>query len=150
MDKPRVGVGVLIRRGADVLLLRRQNVHGAGTWSTPGGHLDPGETPDACAVREVMEETGVEIESVRFLGVTNDVFDAEGRHYITVWMEADYRSGTASVRAVHEMSEVRWWPAEALPSNLFLSLRNLVDGRGYGVGPTGLNEAVSVPTEEAG
>jgi len=85
-------------------------------------------------VREVREETGVEIDNVRFLGVTNDVFEAEGRHYVTLWMEADYHSGTASVRAEHEMSETRWYPAEALPSELFLSLRNLTEGRAYGVG----------------
>ena len=138
VDEPRVGVGVLIRRGVDVLLIRRKNVHGAGTWSTPGGHLDAGEYPETCAVREVREETGVEVENVRFLGVTNDVFDAEGRHYITLWMEAEYLSGTASVRAEHEMSEVRWCPSETLPADLFLSLRNLVDGQGYGVDSTGL------------
>jgi 8-oxo-dGTP diphosphatase len=130
---PRVGVGVVVRRGAEVLLLRRRGAHGEGTWSTPGGHLEAGESPEACAVREVGEETGVEIDGVRFLGVTNDVFEAEGRHYITLWMEAEYRSGTASVLARHEMSDVRWYPALALPDNLFLSLRHLVDGRGYGV-----------------
>jgi 8-oxo-dGTP diphosphatase len=138
VDEPRVGVGVVIRRGADILLIRRKNVHGAGTWSTPGGHLEAGETPDRCAAREAREETGVEVENVRFLGVTNDVFEAEGRHYVTLWMEADYLSGTAAVRAAHEMSEVRWCPSEALPANLFLSLRNLVDGRSYGVEATGL------------
>ena len=139
MDEPRVGVGVVIRRGVDILLIRRQNVHGAGTWSTPGGHLDAGESPDACAAREVREETGIEVENIRFLGVTNDVFDAEERHYITLWMEAEYLSGTAFVGAAHEMSEVQWWPSEALPANLFLSLRNLVDGRSYGVASTGLD-----------
>ena len=138
VDEPRVGVGVVIRRGADILLVRRKNVHGAGTWSTPGGHLDQGEAPEICAVREVREETGVEVANVRFLGLTNDVFEAEGRHYITVWMEADYLSGAASVRAEHEMSEVLWCPSGALPANLFLSLRNLVDGRSYGVQSTRL------------
>ena len=139
MDEPRVGVGVVIRRGVDILLIRRHNVHGAGTWSTPGGHLDAGESPEACAAREVREETGVEVENIRFLGVTNDVFDAEERHYITLWMEAEYLSGTAVVGAAHEMSEVQWWPSEALPANLFLSLRNLVDGRSYAVAPAGLD-----------
>jgi len=139
MDEPRVGVGVVIRRGVDILLIRRKNVHGAGTWSTPGGHLDAGESPETCAAREVREETGIEVENVRFLGVTNDVFEAEGRHYITLWMEADYLSGTASVCAEHEMSEVQWCPSEALPADLFLSLHNLVDEQSYGVGSTGLS-----------
>lgn len=133
MDSPRVGVGVLVRREGEILLLRRRGTHGSGTWSTPGGHLDPGESPEDCAVREVMEETGVEIQDVRFLGVTNDVFHAEGRHYITLWMEARYRDGAASVRAPHEMSEVAWYPVDGLPSELFLSLRHLLDGRGYGL-----------------
>ena len=138
---PRVGVGILIRRGEEVLLLRRRNVHGDGTWSTPGGHLDAGESPEECAVRETREETGIEIRNVRFLGITNDVFQAERRHYVTVWMEADYRSGTATVMAPHEMSDVRWFPARALPTNLFLSLQHLVGGQSYGTGPLGLKVA---------
>ena len=133
LDEPRVGVGVVVRRGAEVLLVLRQNVHGDGTWSTPGGHLDFGESPEDCAEREVREETGIEIEGLRFLGVTNDVFEIEGRHYITVWMEAAYLSGRASVVAKHEISELMWCRYDSLPSNLFLSLRHLVDGRGYGV-----------------
>lgn len=133
MEGPRVGVGVVVRRGSEVLLLRRKGAHGDGTWSTPGGHLEAGEAPEECAAREVREETGVEIQGVRFLGITNDVFEPEGRHYITLWMEAEYRAGTASVLAEHEMSETRWWSADSLPTNLFLSLRHLVDGRGYGI-----------------
>ena len=132
-EVPRVGVGVLVRRGNELLLVLRRNVHGDGTWSTPGGHLEFGEAPEDCAVREVREEAGVEIEGVRFLGVTNDVFEAEGRHYITVWMEASYLSGTASVVAEHEIAEVMWCERDSLPANLFLSLRHLVDGQGYGV-----------------
>lgn len=133
MDQPRVGVGVVVRRGSDVLLMRRKNVHGDGTWSTPGGHLDAGESPEDCGVREVLEETGVEVQGVRFLGVTNDVFETEQRHYITLWLEAKYLAGTASVAAEHEMSEVCWCASDALPSNLFLPLQHLVDGQTYGI-----------------
>lgn len=143
MDQPRVGVGIIVRRNDEVLLLRRKNVHGEGTWSTPGGHLDPGETPEECAVREVREETGVEVGSVRFLAITNDVFKKEKRHYVTVWMEATYLSGTETVAAEHEMSEVGWYPATSLPNNLFLSLQNLLDGRSYG----GKLEGISVSRE---
>jgi 8-oxo-dGTP diphosphatase len=132
-DEPRVGVGVLVRRGSDVLLVLRRNVHGDGTWSTPGGHLDFGEAPEDCAVREVREETGIEIDGVRYIGVTNDVFEVEGRHYITVWMQAAYLSGSASVVAEHEIADLMWCRYDSLPSNLFLSLRHLVEGRGYGV-----------------
>jgi len=128
---PRVGVGVIITRGARVLLLRRLNVHGAGSWSTPGGHLDFGESPEECAIREVKEETNVEIADVRFRAITDDVFEAEGRHYITIWMEGRCLAGEARVNAAYEMTEVGWFAWDALPQPLFLPLQQLLDGKGY-------------------
>ena len=129
--EPRIGVGIIIRRGDEVLLIRRKNVHGSGSWSTPGGHLDYGESPENCAVREAMEETGVVVSNVRFRGITNDVFEAEGRHYVTVWMEGEHQAGEPVVGAPHEMSEASWFRWEDLPEPLFLSLENLLAGRCY-------------------
>jgi 8-oxo-dGTP diphosphatase len=128
---PRVGVGTLIIKESQLLLLKRLNVHGAGTWSTPGGHLDFGETPAACAIREVKEETGVDIANVRFIGITNDIFEAEGLHYITLWMAGDYLSGEPEINAPGEMSEVRWFAITEIPKNLFLPLKNLLTGKGF-------------------
>ena len=128
----RVGVGVIIQRGTEVLLVRRSSSHGSGTWSTPGGHVDPGESLEECAAREAYEETGIRVENVRFRAVTNDVFEVEGVHYVTVWMEGDYRSGEASVAADHELTEVGWFPWHDLPEPLFLPLRNLREGRYHG------------------
>jgi 8-oxo-dGTP diphosphatase len=128
---PRVGVGVLVTKGDRVLLIRRAGVHGEGTWSTPGGHLEYGESPEACAVRETREETGVEVANVRALGYTNDVFEESGLHYITLWMAAEHVAGEATVAAPYEASEVGWYPWDALPEPLFLPLWNLVRGESY-------------------
>jgi 8-oxo-dGTP diphosphatase len=128
---PRVGVGIIITKGQQVLLLRRKYVHGAGSWSTPGGHLEFGETPEICACREAREETGVEITDVHFVGITNDLFEAEGKHYITIWMAARYQSGEAMVGADYEMSEVSWFTWDALPQPLFLPLQHLLEGNSY-------------------
>ena len=126
--RPQIGVGVIIIKDGQLLLLKRQSVHGAGTWSTPGGHLEFGESPEACAIREVREETVVEIGNVRFLAITNDCFTATAKHYITIWMQGDHRSGTPAVNAPYEMSAVDWFALDNLPQPLFLPLRNLVDG----------------------
>lgn len=139
MDQPRVGVGIVVRRNGEILLVRRKNVHGDGSWSLPGGHLDPGEALEECAVREAREETGVEVGSVRFLAITNDVFEKEARHYLTVWMEGDYLSGTETVAEEYEVSEVGWYPVDSLPDELFLPLQNLIDGRSYGRKSGGLH-----------
>lgn len=130
-ESPRVGVGVVIRRGDEVLLVRRRAVHGDGSWSTPGGHLDPGETPESCAQREALEETGIELDAVQFRAITNDVFETEGVHYVTIWMEGEYLDGEPTVRAGYELAEVRWFSWDALPSELFLPLSNLLTGRCY-------------------
>ena len=131
----RVGVGIIIHRGDDILLIRRSSSHGSGTWSTPGGHIDPGESLEECATREAIEETGVQVQNVRFRAVTNDVFEGEGRHYLTVWMEGDYQSGEASVAADYELTEVGWFPWDDFPEPLFLPLRNLREGRYHGESP---------------
>ena len=128
---PRVGVGVLLTKDQQVLLLRRRNTHGAGTWSTPGGHLDFGETPEQCAVREVREETGLAIDDVAFRAITNDVFATEGRHYITIWMEGRYTGGEPVLAAPYEASEIGWFPWDSLPQPLFLPLHHLLDGNCY-------------------
>ncbi len=129
-ERPSVGVGVIIRNGDQVLLLKRQNSHGAGTWSPPGGHLEYGESPQECAVREAEEEVGVQITDLTFCTITNDIFVEEGKHYVTIWMEGKYVSGEARVNSAREMSAVGWFSWHALPTPLFLPLEHLL-AQGY-------------------
>ncbi len=126
---PKVGVGVIITRGGTVLLLRRKYVHGAGSWSTPGGHLDFGEQPEDCAIRETQEETGLVIDKVRFRAITNDVFQEEHKHYITIWMHAEYNGGEPVLNDASEMSEIGWFDWDALPQPLFLPFQHLLAGQ---------------------
>jgi ADP-ribose pyrophosphatase YjhB (NUDIX family) len=60
----------------------------SGTWALPGGHLDFGESFETCAMREVLEETDLQVkdDSVRFLTATNDVMPSEHKHYVTIFM----------------------------------------------------------------
>ena len=59
---PKVGVGVLVVRHGKVLLVRRAMEPERGKWSIPAGYLDRGEDPKKTAVREALEETGLEVE----------------------------------------------------------------------------------------
>ncbi len=123
----RVGVGAVVRRADGALLMvRRRGVHGEGTWATPGGHLDFGETPEACALREATEETGIIAENPRVVATTNDVMKADGRHYVTLWVLLDHVSGDGRALAAHELDEVRWFARDALPSPLFTSTANAI------------------------
>ena len=116
-----------------MLLQRRKNVHGEGTWSSPGGHLDFGEDPAACAIREAFEETGLDVRAVTFVGITNDLFDEE-RHYVTLWFLTTSFTGEAVISAGYEMSELGWFALEKLPEPLFPPLRRLLESECWGPG----------------
>ena len=61
-----VGAGVLLLRGDQVLLQRRED---NGLWGIPGGSLEPGESLEEAARREVREEVGLEVGSLNLFGV---------------------------------------------------------------------------------
>jgi 8-oxo-dGTP diphosphatase len=127
---PQVGTALIVTKDNKVLLMKRKGPHGTGTWSTPGGHLDFGETLEACAAREAKEEVGVEVVDIRFRSVTNDIFEETGRHYITVWMEGR-PVGEPFIAADKEVEEIGRFAWDALPQPLFLPLQNLVKENSY-------------------
>lgn len=131
MKNPNVGVGIIIADEDKVLLLRRKNVLGDGTWSTPGGYLDFGETPEQCAIREAKEETGMRVDDVSLYGITNDVFPDTDKHFITLWMKAARFEGEPFVNADYEMSEVGWFKWSDLPEPLFIPFQKIVTGKFY-------------------
>lgn len=126
-----VGVSTLVNKGDRVLLVKRAHVHGENTWGPPSGHFKFGEAIEDCARRETREETGIEIENIKFRLITNDLFEKEQKHYITVWVDADYVSGEPTVGAPEEESAVDWFNWDALPTPLFLPLQHLVEGKTY-------------------
>jgi 8-oxo-dGTP diphosphatase len=124
---PRVGVGVLIFNNEGQLLLgKRQGAHGEGMWSAPGGHLEFGETFESCALREVFEETGVKISDPIYLGITNDVFREEGKHYVSIFMKAFFPEEQQVInKEPHKCSAWQWFSIKNLPENLFLPLKKI-------------------------
>lgn len=142
MDRPQVGLAVIVERGGKVLLLKRTGSHGQGTWAPPGGHVEFGESLEECAVRETLEETGIIIGDVEFVAITNDLFPSEQKHYLTVWVEATYRSGQASVAYPDKVAQVSWVSWDALPEQLFIPFDNLLSGRSY---PAATRYAMQTP-----
>jgi 8-oxo-dGTP diphosphatase len=110
-DAPLVGVGAIIIEDDRVLLVKRGHPPLAGEWSIPGGVLEVGETLREAAVREAMEETGLEVEPSDLLGVYDRVLrDADERtlyHYVLIDFLCRRISGEP--QAAGDADEVRWF-----------------------------------------
>ena len=121
---------MFVLRAGHILLGQRRASHGAGTWALPGGHLEYGETVEDCARREVLEETGISVGTMRRGPYTSDVFEAEQKHYVTVFVLADWVSGEAELREPEKCSAWGWFDWAALPEPLFAPLVTL-RAKGY-------------------
>jgi 8-oxo-dGTP diphosphatase len=100
-----IGTSVYAERDGKVLVLKRAGGAAAGAWYTPGGVLDPGETPGECARRELFEETGLAPSGpLEIVGVIPmHVYGADG--FIVAYAGA-CRDG--EVKLSHEHSASRW------------------------------------------
>ncbi|MFQ6077381.1 MAG: NUDIX hydrolase [Candidatus Bathyarchaeia archaeon] len=107
---PLVGVGVVIREGDKILLIRRGVNPGKGRWSIPGGLVELGEEVREAAKREVEEETGLRVEVDRLLEVFDRVgYDDDGRvrfHWFIIDFLAHPVGG--DLRLTPEVMEARW------------------------------------------
>ncbi len=125
-SRPEVGIGVIITDNGKVLLGKRKNAHGAGTWSFPGGKLDYAEGIFDCAKREVLEETGLKIKNLRLGPYTNDFFQEENRHFITLYVIAEKHPGEPQVLEPDKCDSWEWFDWDELPEPRFLPLKNLL------------------------
>jgi 8-oxo-dGTP diphosphatase len=121
MDKPipRIGIGVFVFKSGKFIMGCRKGAHGEGTWSVPGGHLEFGETIEEGAKREVEEETGLEIFNIKIVGITNDIFEKENKHYITIWVISHWQKGKPKLKEPDKFLDLDWRDFKTLPENLF-------------------------------
>jgi ADP-ribose pyrophosphatase len=112
-DHPRLGVGIVTLRGDEVLLVQRLREPLQGFWTFPGGVVELGEDLRAAAHREMMEETGLDVE----IGEIADVFerverDPDGRvryHYVVVDFVARVREGSnPHPHAADDAANAQW------------------------------------------
>ena len=109
-DRPYLGLGVIVFREHEVLLIQRNNDPNKGQWSIPGGRQMLGETAAEAARRELLEETGVKVDRLLLVDVVDAIIpDVQGKikyHYTLVDYMGQWQSGES--RPGDDAKEVRW------------------------------------------
>jgi len=114
---------VLLADPSGAVLMQHRDEHAPvspNQWGFPGGHIEPGETPEQAALREVEEETGVRARLVRKLGDVRYVYTWEGERIFKVvsFFLLRYTSGRIGdlpPGMEREVAEARWLPLEDAP-----------------------------------
>ena len=109
----QVAGGVILDGQGRVLLVRRANPPAAGTWSLPGGRIEPGETPEQAVVREILEETALPTRVVGPLGVVEVA--GEGMGYAIHEFLLAMLDATLPPLVGDDASDIRWVPIDDLP-----------------------------------
>lgn len=110
-ERPLVGVGVILIRDCQILLVKRGHEPNKGLWSIPGGLIKLGETAEEAAIREVKEETGLEVSIGAVAGIFNVIIkDADSKikyHYVIIDYFGEVVGGT--LQPGTDVTDVKWF-----------------------------------------
>jgi 8-oxo-dGTP diphosphatase len=114
--RPIVGIGIVVIKGNTVLLVRRGKPPNIGAWTLPGGAQELGETTEAAARRELLEETGIEVGKLHFAATVDNIrHDETGRvhfHYTIIDFAAQWVAGEPV--ADTDVTAAVWAPLDRL------------------------------------
>lgn len=131
LKRPMIGVGILIKKGCKILLLKRKGSHGKGEWALPGGYQEFGESLKECAIREVKEETDLEIKQkdLKFVSLSEqkDFIKSDDKHFITIGFLTEFKGDKSPQIGEPEKCEaLQWWDLNNLPQPLFVPSRDSI------------------------
>jgi 8-oxo-dGTP diphosphatase len=112
MARPEVAVGAIAVDHGRLLCIRRGHGPGAGLWSVPGGRVEAGEMLLEAVVREVMEETGLEVVVDRFVGYVERI--GEDHHFVILDFAVTLLDPDTDPIAGDDAAEAAWVPFEDL------------------------------------
>lgn len=127
----RVGIGIVVFKNGKILLGKRKNAHGQGEYAGLGGHLEFGESIEACAKREAKEEAGIKIKNIKFLCLSS-LKTYKGKHYIDIGLKAEWAEGEPKVMEPEKCEGFAWYDLSNLPKPLFAAEHNYLEALNSG------------------
>lgn len=128
----KIGIGVMIKKQNQVLLGHRTQkakdtggIYEPDSWTFPGGKQEYDETMQECAIREVKEETNLDISNLEIFCATDDI--QPNKHYITIQIIANQFVGDLKVMEKDKIDEWKWFDLENLPENLYSPTKKFIE-----------------------
>ena len=106
----------VIVKERSILLIQRKNEPFKGKWALPGGYIDENETAERCCAREALEETGLEIEVKRLIGIFSDP-ERDPRGTVAAEYLCEVKGG--KLNGGSDAKKAKWFPLDGLPELAF-------------------------------
>ncbi len=126
IDQVGIGAGALIiRNNKALMLLRTEKCKNCrGMWTIPGGTVEPLENPEDAVRREAFEETGLILDTVMPLTVSDRIFD--GQHWVShIFLCGS--NGTPFNKEPHMHEKMEWLDIDGLPDNVTMPSKDAID-----------------------
>ena len=118
-DTPRIRVAAIVLRG-DALLLARHQKEQKTYWVLPGGGVEYGESLADALVREVKEETNIEVRAGRLVMANDSIPPDRHRHIVNLYFMAEIVGGVLALGSDKRLVEVRFVPLAEVPDLVFV------------------------------
>ncbi len=127
MNHIRVTTDAIVIEDGEILLIKRGIEPFKGMWALPGGHVDYGETAEAAVIREAKEETDLDVEIIKLIGVYSDPKRDPRSHSIGIAYLCKANEGQA--KAGDDAAETWWFPLTDLPELAFDHAKMVEDAK---------------------
>lgn len=119
-----VGCGAFIVDSNNRLLLQLRNKEPEkGYWSIPGGKVELFERMEDAVVREIKEETDVEIEIIDLLGICNHIVESEHAHWMSPSFLCKIKQGVPKIMEPTKHIDLKWFEIDNLPENITVTTK---------------------------
>ena len=119
--------GIVFNENGEILIINNEH------WTLPGGTPEVGETAKETLKRELMEETGIKLNSTKVIAINNDM--VENAHFVTIGLLCEDFEGEPKVMEPEEITEWKWFDLNNLPKPMFFPcvkiINNFLEGKFY-------------------